>query len=93
MSWASNFASYGKSYKLINKDGVVYEASPHASSIIFATAGGNINPRMSAHGPIVFDVPRGNYDLVIERTSFAGYGALTRYFSGTEVFRCSLPTS
>jgi Domain of unknown function (DUF4352) len=93
IAWADYFPTYGKAYKLINEDGAVYEASPQLSNVISGTVGGNINPGMSAGGNVVFDVPKDKYDFIIEHTSFAGYGALTRYFSGTEVFRCSLPVA
>jgi hypothetical protein len=78
-------------YNLISSEGVVYEFSPQLSSIVAGSVGGNINPGMSALGTVVFDVPKARYNFIIAQQRLTGVGAISRFFSQSEVLRCSLP--
>ena len=88
-NWA--LGMMGNFLKLRNAAGTTY--FPQAQlSVLGGTAGGlgSLNPGIPVEGTVVFDVPRGDYDLVVMDQRLAARSSVTNFFAQQDVAACRL---
>ncbi len=77
----------GATFGLITESGVNYHFEGNLTGRLFESA---LNPRVPGKFRVVFDVPRGNYILIVGRSIYNSMSYRTNYYDETEVCRLRL---